>query len=59
LERDRVLYISSSSLRLYKRDALKAKKEKITEELKTILKYSGLENYELIEIRKPYKFQNL
>lgn len=59
LERDRVLYISSSSLRLYKRDALKAKKEKITEELKTILKYSGLENYELIEIRKPYKFQNI
>ena len=59
LERDRVIYIRTSSLNLYKGDALKTKKEKITEELKTILKYSGLENYELIEIRKPYKFQNL
>jgi hypothetical protein len=59
LERDRVLYVSSSSLRLYKRNALKNKKKKIVDELKTILKYSGLENYELIEIRKPYKFQNL
>ena len=59
LDVDRVLYIRSSSLNLYKEDALKQKKEKITEELKTILKYSGLENYDLIEIRKPYKFQNL
>jgi hypothetical protein len=59
LERDRVLYISSSSLRLYKRSALKQKKEEIIKELKTILEHSGLENYELIEIRKPYKFQNL
>ena len=59
LERDKVLYISSSSLRLYKRDALKNKKKEIVEELKTILEHSGVENYELIEIRKPYKFQNL
>ena len=56
---DRVLYIRSSSLNLYKGDALKQKKKKIIEELKTILKQSGLENYELIEIRKPYKFQNI
>ena len=59
LDRDKVLYIRTSSLRLYKGDALKDKKKKIVEEIKTILKYSGLENYELIEIRKPYKFQNI
>jgi len=59
LDVDRVLYIRSSSLNLYKGDALKQKKKKIIEELKTILKQSGLENYELIEIRKPYKFQNI
>lgn len=59
LDKDKVLYIRTSSLRLYKGDALKQKKKKIIEELKTILKQSGLENYELIEIRKPYKFQNI
>ena len=59
LERDRVLYIRTSSLSLYKGDALKNKKKKIIEGIETILKHSGLENYELIEIRKPYKFQNL
>lgn len=55
----RTLYICASSLNLYKGDALKEKKENIKEKLKTILKYSGLENYELIEIHKPYKFQNI
>ena len=55
LERDHVLYVQTSSLNIYKDDALKKKRKEIEEGLKLILEQSGIKDYELIPIRNTYK----
>ena len=58
LERDNVLYVRTSSLSIFRDNALKEEKEAAIRDLKCLLKDAGITDYDIIEIRKPYKYQN-
>lgn len=53
-----VLYITTASLIQYRREALKQEQENIIDNLKILLKESGIEDYELIQIKRMYKYFN-
>ena len=55
LNRTEVLYIQCTSLVKYTGMALKEKKGQIKRSIETILKEVGLTDYDIIEIRRPYK----
>lgn len=57
---DECLYIQTSSLSIEAdKEALKKRKDKIVADIKMLLDKAGVEEYELVEIRKPFKYFNL
>ena len=56
-ERDECLYIQTSSLWMWAdKKALKEHKDKIIADIGILMKEAGVEEYDLVEIRKPFKY---
>ena len=59
-DRDKCLYIRTNDLTIDADPAaLQERKEKITANIKTLLENSGVEEYDLIEITRPFKYFSL